>query len=1108
MYEERIFSKNQRFSLPNRVCCGVSYEQADNRTLSLNRITYGVRCRSMRLFGRPYMIRKRLWFSMTALLLTLLATSFAVWRLSSSFSVDRLVEQSYFEQRPLELRMSRTPHSSVRIRRGQEISHMERPQSLLEAEAAIAAALRKNPGDGALLVVRGQANLLEWSYEAAITDLQQALDKQPKSALVLNSLAVAYFERAQAENRFEDYGTAFELQSRALLQSPDDAIILFNRAITASRLYLFKQSVQDWQRYLSSDAAGDWSEEARRNLEEVQATVEEHDKRTKTPLLTPAEFARTVDLADPKTWAIVEPRIEEYFSAAITDWLPSAFPVGAKTAAPAEARRALRTLAAVLRNSHGDAWLEDLLSASGSDEFSKAVDALRAAVRADNADYMLGIKEAAKAKLLFSLARNVAGEQRASYEEIYALRLSDAGPECLNKLNNLEPLIQRSQYRRLGIQLNLERRNCSLEEGNLQVTGQLDRAYEGARSAHYQALQIRISSFLAFDDFLKGKYHAGLAHYRDGIQQYWSSSVASYLGRALYSAAGVGYDESSLWHLARATDEQDIAIAAPEEDPLSLAVEHTELAQASLMAQDPAAAKRNLQIAQRLLASAPQTEATENYRLTVESYSALVDGESGHPEVGLARLDRTRPQLSRIANPKVVADFHFIDGELHSLAGNPQAAEEELTTAVAVGEKMRRSLRSESDQVSWMREWARPYLDLVEVEFRLGKSADALNVWELYRDANSKRASGRVATAPAIDANAATNSTREALVQESERVRLTFSQLDTQTALIVGLTPHGVAIWTYDDRGLTARWLQKDPAELRLRVQRLAEQCAKPSSSLDELRATARQLHEALIEPVSDQFQPNQTLVIQADDVLSVIPFQVLVDRDGQYLEDQHPVAYLPALNELDAVRRGVALITAGAVALVVASSEGSSDGLKPLPEVLTEARAVLSHFPHGQVLVGAQASFTALGGQLPQAEIFHFTGHAVGGGGRSGLLIGSQNNIGQPVLFDAKALRKIPVPLLQMAVLSACSTENGAEGLAGDFDSLARVFLLRGVPHVVASRWNVDSASALILMAAFYDKLVGGASVPQALAGAEYALRQRAPHPYYWAGFDAFGQN
>jgi CHAT domain-containing protein len=79
---------------------------------------------------------------------------------------------------------------------------------------------------------------------------------------------------------------------------------------------------------------------------------------------------------------------------------------------------------------------------------------------------------------------------------------------------------------------------------------------------------------------------------------------------------------------------------------------------------------------------------------------------------------------------------------------------------------------------------------------------------------------------------------------------------------------------------------------------------------------------------------------------------------------------------------------------------------------------------------------------------------------------------------------------------------------MPGDSDSLALVFLAKGVPHVIASRWNVDSSSTVLLMEVFYEKLLAGASVPQALASAEAALRQRAPHPYYWAAFDAFGQN
>jgi Flp pilus assembly protein TadD len=67
--------------------------------------------------------------------------------------------------------------------------------------------LRSHPADATFLTARGQANLLEWSDEAAITDMQEALDAQPTSATLLDGPAIAYFERGDSEDRFEDYGT-------------------------------------------------------------------------------------------------------------------------------------------------------------------------------------------------------------------------------------------------------------------------------------------------------------------------------------------------------------------------------------------------------------------------------------------------------------------------------------------------------------------------------------------------------------------------------------------------------------------------------------------------------------------------------------------------------------------------------------------------------------------------------------------------------------------------------------------------------------------------------------------------------------------------------------
>jgi CHAT domain-containing protein len=70
--------------------------------------------------------------------------------------------------------------------------------------------------------------------------------------------------------------------------------------------------------------------------------------------------------------------------------------------------------------------------------------------------------------------------------------------------------------------------------------------------------------------------------------------------------------------------------------------------------------------------------------------------------------------------------------------------------------------------------------------------------------------------------------------------------------------------------------------------------------------------------------------------------------------------------------------------------------------------------------------------------------------------------------------------------------------------DTLASV----GVPDVVATRWQIDSASAVPMMDSFYAGLAKGLSVSGALRVARKALIRdpRYRHPYYWAAWYASG--
>ena len=104
--------------------------------------------------------------------------------------------------------------------------------------------------------------------------------------------------------------------------------------------------------------------------------------------------------------------------------------------------------------------------------------------------------------------------------------------------------------------------------------------------------------------------------------------------------------------------------------------------------------------------------------------------------------------------------------------------------------------------------------------------------------------------------------------------------------------------------------------------------------------------------------------------------------------------------------------------------------------------------------------------------------------------------------------MRKLNLQNMQLAVLAACSTDSGEGGSRG-FDSVAEALQTSGVPHVVASRWTVDSVEANAFANYFYRSLLSGQPVSNAtrLTSQKMLLNPRTSHPYYWAAFAAYGR-
>jgi CHAT domain-containing protein len=157
---------------------------------------------------------------------------------------------------------------------------------------------------------------------------------------------------------------------------------------------------------------------------------------------------------------------------------------------------------------------------------------------------------------------------------------------------------------------------------------------------------------------------------------------------------------------------------------------------------------------------------------------------------------------------------------------------------------------------------------------------------------------------------------------------------------------------------------------------------------------------------------------------------------------------------------------------------------------------------------------------RLLTATAIHFAGHAAQRDGETRLLLAAKGapatmlaavrpaSVPDQPWLDSALLRKHPPRAAWLAVFSACSTGRKEEGWNHGMGDIVATLASVGVPDVVATRWEIDSASAVPMMDGFYAGLAKGLTVPEALTASRQALIRdpRYRHPYYWAAWYASG--
>lgn len=349
----------------------------------------------------------------------------------------------------------------------------------------------------------------------------------------------------------------------------------------------------------------------------------------------------------------------------------------------------------------------------------------------------------------------------------------------------------------------------------------------------------------------------------------------------------------------------------------------------------------------------------------------------------------------------------------------------------------------------------------------------------------------------------------------------------------------------------------------RAQIERVAEDVYKllstrpPESGASETnrqyaRLTAT-LSAMLLGKVADQLAGKRLLIVP-DGKLNYIPFEALplpgpIDsapaEEVVPLVTQHEVAYLPSASLLTVIRREAAQRgRAGKTVMVLADPVFDADdprmprgvvATRPATEAVgaqgrietsklprlhftrEEVDAILSVTPRGQgaLAAGFDANrSTALGEQLQQFQIVHFSTHALVNREHpemSSIVLSMVNKQGEPEngLLQLHDIYNLKLSA-ELVVLSACDTglgkDIGGEGLVG----LTRGFMYAGARNVMASLWQVDDAATAELMKHFYrEMLVKGSPPTAALRAAKIAVWQqkRRSAPYFWSSFVLQGE-
>jgi len=248
--------------------------------------------------------------------------------------------------------------------------------------------------------------------------------------------------------------------------------------------------------------------------------------------------------------------------------------------------------------------------------------------------------------------------------------------------------------------------------------------------------------------------------------------------------------------------------------------------------------------------------------------------------------------------------------------------------------------------------------------------------------------------------------------------------------------------------------------------------------------------------PLDNLLGPGVSLAIVPHGLLHNVPFHALFDGQN-YLIDRCEIFYAPSATVLALCQQR--LLSTPSRALIA----GVTDAL--ITAAATEAQSVARRLAEIGIdtatLTDEATTLAAIQTLAPNRDLLHFACHG---------LFRADNPMFSALKLHDGWLTAVDVMQLDLkdtlVTLSACESGRGTVLQGDEVIGLPRAFLGAGAAAVVVSLWLVHDETTRMLMTDWYQRLSEGLGRAAALRAAQQSLRERHPHPYYWAPFVLIG--